>query len=101
MAPATPVPLIAGCVTLVSEPFAGVTTTGGASWQACATVQVAPAGQSAVNAQRTHVCDVVSCYAGLHTVGEFWILATVMHVDGRLEELACVSLWVEVRCGTS
>jgi hypothetical protein len=48
-----------------------------------------------------HVSDVVSCYAGLHTVGELWILATVMHVDGRVEDLACVSLWVEVRGGTS
>ncbi len=48
-----------------------------------------------------HVSDVVSCYAGLHTVGELWILATVMHVDGRVEDLACVSLWVEARGGTS
>ncbi len=48
-----------------------------------------------------HVSDVVSCYAGLHTVGELWILATVMHVDGRVEDLACVSLWVEARGGAS
>ena len=48
-----------------------------------------------------HVGDVVSCYAGLHTVGELWILATVMHVDGRVDDLACVSLWEEIRGGTT
>ena len=48
-----------------------------------------------------HVGDVVSCYDGVHTVGELWILATVMYKDGRVEDLACVSIWVGVRGGTS